>query len=346
MSPKNNLVLKLFSIFLVWLTFLPSLHASDDQEPLFEEMKKLLHHKSFTVRALLQTVADFQRHRSFSGNNGFSIATTRLSLSGDLDKKFSYFFQFDFTKSPAVLDAKLSYQFSTAFGIDAGLFKTPFSREYLTYAANIDFINRSQVVSILAPKRQIGFQFSGSFAKQLVRYNFGAFNGNGLDGNNNDNDKFLYVGRLSVFPKILQSDYFEIGVNYAESQDERISFGNDFINNFNGKRALIGADFRLILNKFLVSGEFISAKLEPRNQNEITPKGYQATVGYFVNKKSQLLVRWDSFDADGGQPKSEWLILGYNFFPTQITELQVNYVMPVDETSDYNQLLINLQLSF
>jgi len=71
---------------------------------------------------------------------------------GNIDKKFSYFFQFDFTKSSAVLDAKLRYQYSTAFGIDAGLFKAPFSREYLTYAADIDFINRSQVVSTLAPK--------------------------------------------------------------------------------------------------------------------------------------------------------------------------------------------------
>lgn len=103
---------------------------------------------------------------------------------------------------------------------------------------------------------------------------------------------------------------------------------------------------RALVIIFLVNGEFIRAKLEPRNQNEITPKGYQATVGYFINKKSQLLARWDSFDADNAQPQSEWLILGYNFFPTQITELQVNYVIPVEETSDYNQLLINLQLSF
>jgi len=167
-----------------------------------------------------------------------------------------------------------------------------------------------------------------------------------LDGNNNDNDRFLYVGRLSFFPKIFHSDYFEIGLNYAQSKDERVSFDNDFINNFNGTRALTGADFRLVLKKFLASGEFLRAKLEPRNQNEITPKGFQATVGYSINKKSQLLLRWDSFDADNVQPKSEWLILGYNFFPTQLTELQMNYVIPVDETSDDNQLLINLQFSF
>ena len=59
MSRKNNFVLKLLSISLVWLLFLPSLYASDEQEPLYEEMKKLLHHESLSVRVLLQTVADF-----------------------------------------------------------------------------------------------------------------------------------------------------------------------------------------------------------------------------------------------------------------------------------------------
>jgi len=65
-----------------------------------------------------------------------------------------------------------------------GLFKSPFSHEFLTSAASLDFVRRSQVVSALAPARRIGAQLRGALGGGLIAYRLGVFNGNGFDSQN------------------------------------------------------------------------------------------------------------------------------------------------------------------
>ena len=333
--------------FLLML-FSPSLFAQDQDEPLLGELNRTFKKKSLSLATLLQTVADYQSERSFAGSNGFTIAASRLAIKGVLDKGFSYFFQFDFIRPTALLDAKLRYRFSPLIAIDAGIFKSPFSREYLTSAADIDFINRSQVVNALAPKRQIGVQLSGWLIGDVLTYRAGIFNGNGFNGNKNDNENFLYAARLSLYPKIFnrETDQLEIAVNFAQSKDDNVSLGSDLFPNFHGTRELIGIDFRLTYERFLLSGEFIKAKLEPLEQPISEPYGYQVTVGYDVNQKTQFLVRWDSFSPDDLLSDSDLLILGLNYFPTSAIDLQFNYIIPSNSKLENHQILVNFQLSF
>lgn len=82
------------------------------------------------------------------------------------------------------------YRITPDFSIKAGLFKSPFSYEFLTGSASIDFVNRSTVVNQLAPNRQIGFQLGGNFSGGKLRYKAGVFNGNGLGINQNNDDQF------------------------------------------------------------------------------------------------------------------------------------------------------------
>ena len=71
------------------------------------------------------------------------------------------------------------------------MFKAPFSKEFLIGADAIDFVNRSRVVAVLAPGRQIGLQARGRLNPGIpVDYNLGIFNGNGYGGNSNDNNDF------------------------------------------------------------------------------------------------------------------------------------------------------------
>ena len=229
------------------------------------------------------------------------------------------------------------------FVIGAGLFKAPFSREFLTYAADIDFINRAQVVNILAPKRQIGVELSGWIIQNTLKYNAGLFNGNGYSSTANDNNELLSVARISFYLKWLElnqgNNQFEIALDYAHSKDEKVFMGDLFPTAFRGDRELIGADFRLIYNRFLLSGEFITATLKPVNANKIEPSGYQVTFGYTLNKSYQFLVRIDSFTPDNttGQD-SDLLILGCNFFPSSPAELQLNYIVPINDDTQNKQL--------
>ncbi len=87
----------------------------------------------------------------------------------------------------------MNYKVSNELKVDAELFKAPFSKNFLTGSESIDFVNRSQVVSILAPNRQIGVKLSGSFSGKTISYQAGVFNGNRYANNNNDNNDFMYL---------------------------------------------------------------------------------------------------------------------------------------------------------
>lgn len=321
------------------------------QEPLYDELSRMFKRDYLSLGVLLQTVADFQIDRTFPGSNGFNISNFRLALYGELDQRFGYFLQTNFASSPAILDARMYYRFSPQFAVDAGQFKAPFSYEFLTSAASIDFVNRSQVVTALAPGRQIGIQLRTANAAQTVGFNLGAFNGNGTRPNGNDSDNLLYAARLYGHRAAERSDgtqtVLDVGVNAAFSNDELSTFGSGFVTGFAGDRAILGADARVRHGRYLLSGEIIYAALDPDVGAERDPWGLHATVGYMFTDKIQGLVRWDGFEPDNGAGRSDWIILGFNAWPTVVTEFQVNYIVDTDNAApDHHQLLINFQFGF
>ena len=179
----------------------------------------------------------------------------------------------------------------------------------------------------------------------------GAFNGNRFSDNNNDNDNFLYSGRMAIYPAVFgestPSNRLEIAMNAAYSRDRNAALGGGLLQNFNGKRLLLGGDFRLVRQRILFSGEGIYAQLKFDEGETSEPFGYHVTAGYMIAAKSQLLLRWDSFAPDGLQPDSDLLTVGYNLWPTKATELQVNYIIPTEDGDfKYHQLLVNAQLAF
>ncbi len=338
------------TFMLLCVLFGPMAQAQETEEPRLNDLIANFKKPYLSVGALFQFVGDFQPERSFAGNDGFSIGNMRLSLSGELDQGIGYFFQTNFATSPAILDAKAYYRFSPALVIDLGLYKAPFSRELLTGAAALDFVRRSQVVTALAPARQIGASLRGDVADGVVSYGVGVFNGNKFNGNRNDSNDFLYVARLSVFPKTLQGtrpgDRLELAINVARSQDEDTDFGGGFLSDFQGEQTLVGGDFRLTRDRFLLAGEFIAARLEFAAGPTADPTGFHLTGGYQLTEWSQFLVRWDSFSPDGVTSESDLVLLGYNIWPTGATQLRANYVIPTVGGVDNHQLLIGAQLSF
>ncbi len=347
---KMNNMSFILAIILIGLNSL-SLFAQDDGETLYEQLKKHFKKEYLSIGMVLQVVGDGQIERTFAGNNGFNISNMRISVSGKLDHHFGYFLQTNFIKSPAILDAKFQYQLSRGFNIDAGLFKAPFSKEFLTGATAIDMVNRSQVVSALVPGRQVGVQFSGWLSPQnSIQYSAGIFNGNGFAQNNNDNGNFLYAGRVTFFPNIFKSEAnanVEIGVNAAYSVDRRASIAGLA---FQGKRALVGADARLDINNILIAAEYLHANLNFDTNNIIpdkTPEGYHITGGYLFHEQHQILLRFDHFNTDGISTDNDWIVLGYNFWPSSTAEIQLNYTVDTDNSAmQHHQLLINAQIAF
>ena len=334
-----------------------SFQKEEDKKSLYEQLTERFKKKYLSIGALIQTRADFQPERTLTGNNGFEISRLRFRLYGELDKGHGYSIQANFLDSPAILDAKIYSRFSTALTLDVGLFKSPFSREFLTSATNLDFIKRAQVVDALAPSRQIGIHARGWLKENVLSYAAGIFNGNDFGENENDNDNFLYVGRLVFSGKPIihitsttreeESGKTEYGINVAYSNDDDVTIGKRLIQNFEGTRFLVGADFRSIRDRVVLSAEAIYAWLNPSVDPTTNPFGWHATIGYKLTQDSQILFRWDGLEPDGLQSDSHLLIIGYNRWPTKVTQLQINYIITTEDSSiEHNQILVQFQLGF
>lgn len=342
---KCNLSLFLLPFLLLLASFgtLQAQHSSD-----FNAFREQLKNDYFSVGALLQTRADYMSERTV-GNNGFSIGNARLQVYGQFDGGFGYQLQTNFTKATPLLDANVYYRFSDGFQIKTGLFKSPFSYEFLTGAPNLDFIGRSSVVNQLAPNRQLGAQISGRTDDGILRYQLGAFNGNGFSPNQNADENFLYVGRLEArFTTDGENEGNQIifGVNASrETKDQSAATGN-LRSVFEGNQTLFGSDVRIVQGDLMLSGELIYSWLDSSITGEsYSPYGYQATVGYEVTPKAQLLARLDSFEGDSLVSDSESIIAGVNFWPTKFAKIQINYRIPTQESIEYSQVLANFQIA-
>lgn len=312
-------------------------------EPKFAALKSTFQKEYLRIGMLVQWVADFQPERSFPGENGYSIANMRLNIGGTLDAGFSYFFQTNFIGGRSILDARLSYALSRALTVDLGQFKSPFSAEFLINAANIDFINRAQAVTALAPGRQVGLQLRGKTNDSRLTYMVGMFNGNGIAPSGNNDDNFLLGGRVTLYPAIQKrsdTDMLEIGANLAYSDED----GGPFL----GRRTYMGADFRFVQESLLLSGEILRGVFDFAGLTPVLvkPWGLHLTTGYSVSPKTQVLVRLDHFDPGTDADSSTLIVLGLNHWPTGPTEVQVNFILPTAQGLENAQLLVNGQISF
>jgi len=337
-------------LFVTLLLFVLSVEAISVESALYSAFKESFKKPYFSVGALLQVVADYQGVRTFSGNNGYSIANARLKLSGDLDSGLSYLFQANFASSPSILDARLSYSLFSSVTLSVGQFKVPFGAEFLTSAANIDFVNRFQGISLLGPGRQIGVQLWSRFVDNRIHLLMGMFNGNAGSANNNDNMDFLYAGRIEgVLPLrggLDSKDKLKVGTSFALSKDTMIPAAGNLFSSFTGDRILFGADMRMRIFSFQLGSEFICARLSPISATTKTPCGLHGTLGYFVSDKVEVLGRWDSLWTDNLAPNSHLIVLGMNWWPSEPTELQVNYVIPTKDASlKFHRILVNIQLA-
>lgn len=314
------------------------LFAQENEEPLFEEFRSHFQREYFSPGILVQTVGAFGENDR-PGNNGFFLATARLKVSGRFDRGLSYKVQTDFTRSVSLLDAYAAYDFSEHARIRAGVFKAPFSAETLISSASTDFINRSMVTSTLAPSRQVGASFTFSGSDDRLRLDLGVFNGNGRTFGGNDNDKFLYAGRAQSTTPV-GDGFLEIGANASYSDDTQ--------DEFEITRFLFGADARFESDAVLLSAEVIRSEVT-FDEVTVNPYGAQVTAGYNIEPgRHQILARFDHYDGDSPEifaSASDYLVAGYNFWPSSAFEIQVNYLLPLSDEG-FHSVLVNFQVGF
>ncbi|QQS34897.1 MAG: hypothetical protein IPM56_11560 [Ignavibacteriales bacterium] len=327
----------ILTICLITAQFIINVQAQDSS--LLKELKENFKKKYFNVGLFFQTVADYQGERILSGGNGFNLTNIRLTISGELDEGFGYSMQTNFINSKPILDAMIYHKFSDAIRVDAGQFKASFSSEYLTSDPQLDFVGRSQATSTYSPKRQIGFQVRANVVEKVLSLVAGMYNGNGIN-TTNDDDKFMYVGRVVLTPELGENTKLTVAGNAA--------YNSLTTSAFEGNRITAGGDFRLTVSDLMLSGEFIIESSEPDSGETISNSGLQLTAGYHITKNVQLLGRYDLLNPDDMiGDKNSLAIFGCNYWPTEATKIQFNYIVNTDNSElKYNQILVAGQLAF
>ncbi|NIP57692.1 MAG: hypothetical protein GWM92_05705 [Gemmatimonadetes bacterium] len=314
-------------------------------EPLLGQLRESLKSPAFSVGALFQFAADFQNDRTVVGENGFAVANARVRLTGELDGGVGYLFQSNFG---SLLDLRLTWNPRRAFAVDGGLYKTPFSGEFLTPAGETDFVTRSRTVNALRPGRQVGVQVRGRVASGRLEYRIGAFNGGGGPGGNDD-EHFTYGARLA-YDRVLDGPSggrLTVAVNGFTSDEParyRGSAPEDV--RFTGTDMLLGADLRATRGRWLGAAEWIRAEPDDDDPTGPEPMGWHLTVGFQVVPDGRILARWDAFRPEvEGIPDSDLVVLGYNHAPTGVTRLQTNVEIPTEDGFE-PRLRLNAQLHF
>src|SRR5205809_7219009 len=329
----------------------------------------------------------------------FRLRRARIGLTGDFAENFDFKIEGDFENSDGTspsnrtdfsgTDIWLNWHQFPAAQIKAGQYKAPFGLEQLTPDTALFIIERSLPTGAITPERQIGVELWGKpftniwpDQKDLLTYYGGIFNGNDRNISVNDNNEFMYVGRLELQPfngKVFgQPSFLKLGGDVLNSRDAagtNISPALNLLVNDDGslspfslptadERAGWSVDAWLKLGPFDLIGEYLEEYVNGRTVNgvpgmpDFTTNGYYITAGYFViPKKLQLAVQWK--DLNPGQKGNDGIRSitgGLNYYiHGDDLKVMVNYIHtwsdfreanPQFGDDQFNEVIARMQLMF
>src|SRR5213594_1379352 len=169
----------------------------------------------------------------------FRLRRARINLTGDFAEQFDFKLEGDFEQSDELNSSRTAFEGTDIFvnwhqfpwaQIKVGQWKAPFGLEQTTPDTSLYIIERSLPTGAITPERQLGIQLWGKplasiwpEQKDLLTYYAGIFNGNGRNITNNDNNNFMYVGRLesTLFKsKMWGESYLKLGADVLNSRDD------------------------------------------------------------------------------------------------------------------------------
>jgi phosphate-selective porin len=329
----------------------------------------------------------------------FRLRRARINLTGDFAENFDFKVEGDFENSDGInanrdafsgTDIYINWHQFAEANVKAGQWKAPFGLEQLTPDPTLIIIERSLPTGAITPERQIGVQVWGKpftniwpAQKDLLTYYAGIFNGNGRNVTVNDNNNFMYVGRLELLPwqgKLLgQNSSLKLGADVLNSRDDKgtnISQSLNLLVNKDGSLSpftLPGADERTAwsvdawfnLGPFDLIGEYLQEKVDGRTVAGVPPgfadfttNGFYVTAAYYlIPKKLQAAVRWEQLNpGQKGNDGIHSITGGLNYYiHGDDIKLMANYVHtwsdfrqanPQFGDDQFDEVLMRLQLMF
>src|SRR5437868_10059666 len=329
----------------------------------------------------------------------FRLRRARINLTGDFAENFDFKIEGDFENSDGISSGRTAFSATDIFvnwhqfaeaNIKVGQWKAPFGLEQITPDTKLFTIERSLPTGAITPERQIGVQIWGKpltnvwpEQKDLVTYYAGIFNGNGRNTTNNDNNNFMYAGRVELLPfkgKFLgQDSSLKLGADILNSRDDKgtnISQTLTLLVNKDGSLSsftLPGADERtawsldawLNVGPFDLIGEYFQEDVDGRTVAGVAPgfadfepSGWYVQGSYFLlPQKLQAVVKWEALNpGQFGNDGIHSITGGLNYYiHGDGIKVMANYVHtwsdfreanPQFGDDQFNEVLLRLQVIF
>ena len=289
----------------------------------------------------------------FPTNDRFIIRRARVTLKGSFAENFDFLFQSDFGNNAVggvagykaqITDLAITWRGYEDAQVTVGQFKTPYGYEQLLADTKTLTVERSASNDALTLSRQIGAMVSGSILEKRVTYWAGLFNGNGVNQGNNDNDQFLYVGRLNGTAVRNERLTLDVGANAFTTIDTSA--------NFNGTRNGIGFDAQVNRGPAGLYAEWFQTHFDRLVGPSTDARGWSLLGSWMLVPKSlQAILRYETIDPNRTVANDDTHIwtLGANYFiKGDDLKLSINYLLgdPVGPLSDQGRLLGRMQVIF
>jgi len=280
------------------------------------------------------------------------LRRARITFRGTFKESFDFVLQPDFGNNAVsgntgyrggFADAYIAWTKHEAATLQLGQFKTPFGFEQLLPDTRILLTERSHPNDALTVGRQIGFGLLGTAFGKNLSYSFGAFNGNGVNNGNNDNDQFMYAGRVAATLWSHADRRVAVGLNAYTAADT---------GSFTGHRTGRAADVQFVSGRFELQAEYFSLLQNRRLGADTTSDGWYALAAWFlVPKTLQGVVRYQAYDANTRAPgllSRSW-IFGVNYYVKgDDLKLTFDYTLgdPAGPLRNQGRLMTRMQVIF
>ena len=302
-------------------------------------------------------MVQYQGHdKENAHENSFQLRLVRLALEGRIQQDWYWKMQMQINgnvsslnASPRVVDVFAEWQKYKYFMVKAGQFKRPFTFENPMHPITQGFMSYSQPISKLAGfsdrtgeqssnGRDIGLQIQGDFLKNqagrnLLHYQIGVFNGEGMNQKDRDNRKDI-IGGLWVMP--IQG--LRIG-----------AFG------WTGSRASVGAKNRYALSAeyakddWTVRSEYVHSQgyAENREKGDKADGWYALAIAPIIKNKMHVKARYDCYrDQKTWDSSKTFYEIGADYLFSKNVQLNIEYARVNERATHTNYNLVDVELDF
>lgn len=116
------------------------------------------------------------------GKHDVEFTRKRVGVEGEITKYVNFEVEAELQKEDPWRDVYVNVKPATAFEVQGGKFKMPFSYDRMTGEMNLEFIARSLMARTIAPGRDIGVMVHGRLFSRILTYEIGAFKNDGESG--------------------------------------------------------------------------------------------------------------------------------------------------------------------